>query len=393
MARAYLLSHGARVGNQPDTFVPAGRSISFYSEFDQNTLRLSGLAALNAGDIKPTQTFYGPCPVSNYYHSRFEDPAIAQHLANESSASGGTSYYVGDQLPDPSWLCTTPSQCRATYPQHGPQCEGVFKKITEEEIYSVACRGVWGQKNAATRELDGSTELLDENTEEARRLLAWKDTDPAAAMAYWQSLTQATRTMIAATGPGVAFRQFAEQYFAGGGASTTEAVLEARRYLDAYGEDTFFDWVWAMDPAGRQRQLILGNQQLGALFERKSRERLGLPGTHQPSDDQFIATAQTVRKQTETLATAIDLLTGSSDDSNAVSEIGQLYTAIMTDVQSLQQLAGQDQERARNAAGADSTGGSLGQAIAIYSENPDEENLATLRSATEAFFAWVAVLA
>src|SRR4051795_8692547 len=66
---------------------------------------------------------------------------------------------------------------------------------------------------------------------------------------------------------------------------------------------------------------------------------------------------------------------------------------IMTDVQSLQQLAGQDQERLRNAAGADSAGGSLGTAIAVYGEAPDEEYLATLRTATEAFFAWIAVLA
>src|SRR4051794_6415014 len=227
----------------------------------------------------------------------------------------------------------------------------------------------------------------------AQRLLAWKDTDPAAAMAYWQSLTQATQSMIAATGPGVSFKQFADQYFAAGGAATTEAVLEARRYLEAFGEDTFFDWVWGLDPAGRQRQLILGDQQLGAVFDRKSRERLGLPDSPQPSDDQFVASAQTVRKQTEALATAIDQLTGSVDDSNAVAEIGQLYTAIMTDVQSLQQFAGQDQERLRNAAGADSAGASLGTAIAVYTEAPDEENLATLRTATEAFFAWTAVLA
>lgn len=100
-----------------------------------------------------------------------------------------------------------------------------------------------------------------------------------------------------------------------------------------------------------------------------------------------------MRKQTEALATAIDQLTGSVDDSNAVAEIGQLYTAIMTDVQSLQQFAGQDQERLRNAAGADSAGASLGTAIAVYTEAPDEENLATLRTATEAFFAWTAVLA
>lgn len=234
MARAYLLSHGARIGNQPNTFVPAGRTIAFYSEFDQNTLRLNGLAALNAGDIKPTDTKVGPCEVANYYHSKFEDAAIAQHLASDSSASGGKSYYVGADLPDPSWLCTTPAQCQASYPQHGQQCQGVFNRVAEEEVYSVACRGVWGAKNPATRELDGTTELLGENAAEAQRLLAWKDTDPAAAMAYWQSLTQATQSMIAATGPGVSFKQFADQYFAAGGAATTEAVLEARRYLEAY---------------------------------------------------------------------------------------------------------------------------------------------------------------
>jgi len=328
--------------------------------------------------------------VANYYHSRFEDEAIAEHLASESSASGGKSYYVGDDLPDPSWLCTTPQQCATTYPQHSNQCAGVFKKITEEEIFSVACRGVWGKKNAATQDLAGSTDLNDENEAEGARLLALKDTKPDEAMRYWASMTQATRMLIAATGSGYAFQQWTEQY---GGSSTPEAVLEARRYLEAYGEETFFDWVWAMDPAGRQRQMILHDDQLGAVFERQSRARLGLPETPVAGPDQFIESARLVQQQVQTMATAVDQLTGSEDDSNAISEIGELYGVIMAELQTAQALAGQIQDRLQCAVGAESAGANLGPAIAVYGESPDEENLALLRSGTVNLLEWISRMA
>ena len=108
MARAFLLSHGARVASAAETFVPAGRTIAFYSEFDK-TLRANGLAALNSGDIQPTETLTGPCKVANYHHSRFENEAIAQHLAVTSSTSGGRSYHVGSDLPKPQPRCTPPA--------------------------------------------------------------------------------------------------------------------------------------------------------------------------------------------------------------------------------------------------------------------------------------------
>jgi hypothetical protein len=387
MPRAYVLSHGARVGNYLETFVPAGKSISFYSEFDENTLRVNGLAAFNAGDISPTETLTGPCPVANYVHSTFEDDAIAQHIASESSASGGKPYYVGSDLPDGIVLCTTPKVCVTTYPQHADGCTGVFKRVTEDEIYSVACRGLSGAKNQATREMDGSTDLLDDNQAEAKRILDWAQTDGDAAMAYWQSLTQATRVSLSSSY--TPLQRYAEQYFQTGGEAIPEAVLEAQRYLEAYGEETFFDWVWTMDPAGRQRQLILHDDQLGAVFERQSRTRLGLPETPLAGPDQFLDSARLLEQQVHTLATAVDQLTGSEDDSNAVSEIGELYSVIMTELQTAQTLAGQIQDRLQYAVGAASAGANLGPAIAVYGESPDEENLAGLRSGTVNLLEWI----
>ena len=123
MARAFILGHGASIPGREKTFVPAGKSISFYSEVNTNTLRANGLAALNAGGIPPVQTFKERSPVDNYELSAFEDEAIAQHLASESSLTGGKTYYIGLEtsfgttpLPSPLRLCTTPNACAGTKP-------------------------------------------------------------------------------------------------------------------------------------------------------------------------------------------------------------------------------------------------------------------------------------
>ncbi len=388
MSRAYLLSHGARVSSEPETFVPAGRKIAFYSEFDQNTLRENGLAALNSGSITPTETLVGPCAVPNYYHSKFEDEAIAQHLAVESSASGGVSYYVGSDLPDPSWLCTTPDACTATYPQHAGGCQGVFRLIAEEDIWSVACRGVWGDRNATTTmELGGTTELDQENEAEAKRILAWAQTDPDAAMAYWQSLNQATQALVASSWNPL--KTFAQQYFAGGGTATPEAVLEARRYLEAYDEGTFYSWVSQMDENGRQRQLILADPDLAAAYQRgwgmvDPRGAL-LDGAPAPQTvDPAAALGVQIDEQATAIASAVASFTGSEQDD--VASVSQAYGALMNDVQAYQNSAGSD--RAGAAESLYNAGAEVGVALHAHAEQHDAESLAALVAAVDLMCQW-----
>jgi hypothetical protein len=135
--------------------------------------------------------------------------------------------------------------------------------------------------------------------------------------------------------------------------------------------------------------MILHDDQLGAVFERQSRVRLGLPETPVAGPDQFLDSARLVQQQVQTLAVAVDQLTGTEDDANAVNEIGELYGVIMTELQTAQTLAGQIQDRLQAAVGADGAGANLGPAIAGYGERPDEENLAGLRSGTVNLLEWV----
>ena len=243
----YLLSHGARIGDRPNTFVPEGKTISFYSEFDQNTLRTIGLAALSAGDITPTDTFEAGDEVANYVLVQFEDSAMAEHLAAESSASGGTLYFTGAELPSPAWLCTTPDLC--VKPRHHATCQGVFSLISENEIYSVSCRGSAGGPGTSTFEMEGSNDFMAEMQTEARRILDWSKTNPDEAMEYYQSLSEATRAML--NGANTNLGKWAEDYYKGGGTDTPAAVVEARNYIESHGDVAFADFADQMEPQQR----------------------------------------------------------------------------------------------------------------------------------------------
>ena len=259
MANAFLLCHGSRIDGRDATFVPEGRTISFYSEFDENTLRTHGLAALNAGDIAPNETYQGGTQIPNYSLSRFSDAEMAQHLAVESSLTDGTLYFLGDApfANERTALCTTPVACQASYPQHAPGCQGVFNVITEEDIYSVSCRGVRGQQNTGTRVMEGTTEFSDELGEMARSLLAQKAADPDAAMEYFLSLPEGTRQMMLGY---VNIQTWVNDYFQNGGTAPPAAVLEARAFVQSHGDIAFVDY--AEQFGDQQRSIVLAEDDL-----------------------------------------------------------------------------------------------------------------------------------
>jgi putative adhesin Stv-like protein len=270
MARAFILSHGERNQEDWDTFVPDGSTISFYSDFDEATQRSIGLAALSAGDVEPFDTYDGGQLIPNYVLSAFEDSALAEHMTTESSATGAKPYYVGIDLPDPVQLCSDPEECQKTYPQHADSCEGVFGKVAEDEILSVSCRVLSGDDDAgATDVMEGSTDFMDELREEANRIQAWLASDPQAAIAYWESLTDATKVQL--TGVNVDLEEDVAAYYDAGGESTPRAVLQARQYLADAGEGSFYDWVAGLD--AKQQEFILGETDLEAAFEREKARR------------------------------------------------------------------------------------------------------------------------
>jgi hypothetical protein len=400
MTRAFILSHGSRVPGNGTTFVPEGKSISFYSEYDQNTLRSIGLAALNAGDIEPVDTFKAGDPIPNYRLSQFEDSAIAQHLAAESSATNAKLYFVGQQLPSPTALCTTPADCERTRPYHADKCRGAFRYIVEGEILSVSCRGVRGQQNPATRKMEGSTEALDEWQAKAREIYNQAQTDPAAAMAYYESLTDATKAILQSSY--TPLQRFAEQYFAKGGKSTPAAVLEARRYLEAYGEPTFFDWSHQWEST--QRSFIMSDPDLKAVIQRQQaahdaemRRRLLGDAEQRPADETLVLVAS-VEAQAMALAGAVDLLSESpvdEDNSEALSELELGMETFLRDADTLQRMADQpgNQYLLQPAVGLMTAAADAGVKLELHKESLDEESLASLREAMVLVGEWASDLA
>jgi hypothetical protein len=264
VANAYLLGHGARDTNEPKTFVPDGKSISFYAEFDEYALQSIGLAVLNAGDITPTETYESGEEIPNYLLQTFTDDELAKMLSAESSRTDGTLYFVGQSPIDDAntKLCTTPNACRATYPDHSDQCGGVFSKITEDTIFSVSCRGVLGAENQATWEMEGTTDYMTELRTEAARILTWKDTEEQAAIDYLASLSEVTRAEMYTAYPPL--QTWAQDFFKGGGTVDPAAVIDARNYLETHGDVAFYTYVEQMDI--EQRGMVLGDDALLTAF-------------------------------------------------------------------------------------------------------------------------------
>ena len=100
----------------------------------------------------------------------------------------------------------------------------------------------------------------------AAKMVQMMNDDPAAGVAYWESLTDATRVMV--RGADTNLQPMIDQYYQGGGASSTAAVLEARRYLEASDDNTFYSWVNTLDT--KQQEMIRGEADLEEAYQRGS---------------------------------------------------------------------------------------------------------------------------
>ncbi len=411
MARAFILGHGARIPGREKTFVPTGKSISFYSEVDENTLRSNGLAALNAGDIPPVETFDAESEVDNYSLSRFEDFAIAQHMASESSLTGGTSYFIGmDNIPSPVPLCTTPDQCARSKPRHGMFCKGLFKLVAEDELLSVTCRGVRltqeqraaGVRNPATSRLgasdvddqghDASEDFKSDTVTEAKRILDLATNDPVAAIREVEAWSEPTRQMVFSNY--VPLMTWVENYYKSGGAASSEAVMEARRALEALGEDAFADHVDKYDQ--KQRDMVRGDAALNAAYMRSfekrkvardklARERLGLIDRQKTIREEAEAQIDSLQKQASEMGVAITNLTGTESDHDRIAALTTAFGSLMGFVESIQKIAERETLKTviAKAAAVHQDAADLGVSLSLYSETQDTDNLTKLKTAME----------
>lgn len=308
MAKVWILSHGARITTWPDTFVPADKTVHYYADYDQNTLRVNGLAALSAGDIQPTKSFAGGDPISDYFLSKFSDAELAQHFASESSRTGGPMLTIGGDLPDNLALCTNPNNCAA--PAHS--CDGLFGRVAEDEIHLVACRGAFdptlteeerkkqaesplGWKlgdeaahNAAPGEDTVQDSYARELNKHAKSLLEMAQTDPQGALATFRSYPQGTQAaLIGAHGGITRWLEQAQKAPGAGGAGATwldKALADQllgnarpkkfeKAWADDYWRNVFWTWFTKVAGAdGSQEALLTVYDLMNAYYSDKNLE-------------------------------------------------------------------------------------------------------------------------
>jgi hypothetical protein len=396
MAKAFILGHGSRVPGASKTFVPEGRSLSFFSELDENTLRTVGLAALSAGDIKPTETFAAGAEVDNYYLSAFNDEEMAQHLASESSRTGGVLHFIGaGTLPDKLWLCTS-DKCKA--PKHSLFCKGIFKLVAEQELISVTCRGVWGQNSPSTEALGkdamhnaGAAEkedFVNETQAKGKELFDRSATEPEAVIQELESMTEATRQIL--YNDYTPLQRFAKAYYDQGGESTPAAILEARRTLEAVGEHGFVMVVEEQYDA-KQKELVLTDPDLKDVYKRllPAVQRERLLGEQVARQRSILEEAETEGETLAAIATQMGqttaTLTGSDADSDQVAALTTAFESFMQAVTVVQNIA--DKETLQSiqslAARAYQAGADAAMALAVYSESMDTDNLPKFKTAIE----------
>jgi hypothetical protein len=209
MSTVYLLSHGDYTESYGETFVPSGRSISFYCDEGEGTLALVALAVVY-GNVPPRQTYAGGDVLPNYALSAFNDPDYEDDYRRVGAVRRlGRLCFVGIDLGSPLWLCSTPQVCEGQRAElaasgepvrHHDGCAGVFALVGETEILSVACRvrtGTPAGDVTYTWEMGGhDDEFAIDNVVEAERIVTWAGTEPDAAMQYFLSLSETTRIML-----------------------------------------------------------------------------------------------------------------------------------------------------------------------------------------------------
>jgi hypothetical protein len=300
MAKYWVLSHGCRPADDwPDTFVPAGTTVHYYSEFDENTFRTNGLAAINAGDITANETFNAGAKITDYWLTPFDDAELAQHYASQSSRTGGElkaiGYGAGLGDSDGILLCTDPATCETTKPNHSAECNGLLKELAGNELFMVACRGLIGGDGGGTEAMGDDKVLNPEDDTErsyvmelnakSQEILDWAQTDAQAALTYFRSLSQATQAQMVGSHTGLS-SWIDEVNTQAESARTADVWLSddlqkgllgnarpkkfEKAWADDYWRNVF--WQWFVGPGaatGQQEALLTVFDKLNAWYDSK----------------------------------------------------------------------------------------------------------------------------
>jgi putative adhesin Stv-like protein len=198
-----VMAHGGRDPKQKELRVPAGMQIDFYADFDENMFFTNGLAVVARGDVdSPNEAYNAGDPIPNYFYQALTSDQLGWYLQLDRSES--PAWFVGNELPDNTSLCTDYDNCDAWGANDGSgthSCDGVLGKAqTEGETHLVilACRGNMEQADQpATRSLVGADGKFDDSyvndlEGEVTRFIALAPTDQETTWAAYPENTKLT---------------------------------------------------------------------------------------------------------------------------------------------------------------------------------------------------------
>ena len=187
--------HGGLASDRPVTFVPDQTVIKFFSDEDDPLTTANAIAVINSGNFGNPNQSYGPgvatgtpVDIPNYTMYARTSGEVQRDLSADLEST--PILFIGDQLqPAPLHLCEgTPATCKDGV----HNCTGVLGQVKDKEIVYLACRGVDGEKKAATVGIGA-----DHDNTTVSTVLQWIDwfkatlpTNPAAVEEAWDKLDQ-----------------------------------------------------------------------------------------------------------------------------------------------------------------------------------------------------------
>lgn len=139
----YVVGHGELEGSRPDTSIPQGGSVVFFTDVGMDLLQVNGMYAVQSGDAGQGFRYNSPDPVPNYLLTPLSNDELVRIQTVEKE--GLTVLYVGDtQIPADSsgvHLCEGDD----TMCGEGRHiCGGALGRVDDAEIVFVCCRGLTG---------------------------------------------------------------------------------------------------------------------------------------------------------------------------------------------------------------------------------------------------------
>jgi hypothetical protein len=190
--------HGSRLDDE-ETFVPAGTTLKFFSDFDVDLGTTVALTAIVNGAQAPAQeTIVGTGQVgdvANYAVSTQDDGFYAKWLAM-GGEEGIPIWWVGNDIPDGTRLCSAPDTCPGLGAHN---CSGVLGLVQDSEIVILACRGYADDDGTELQYGTDSENPLHDITDDVDqgvdRILELAKSDPAAAEAQADRWPQGTMAL------------------------------------------------------------------------------------------------------------------------------------------------------------------------------------------------------